>query len=341
MLVIVMLLTYSCAEKGYYYAQDKVSSRYSMYGGANSNMVRLNKAGRMEGIFREPTTNLVPMWYKEARQSVHDQFEVANTISDLTDLMRGKAPIYGKYKERAIDDALSYYTKIIEKSDGGAGRKSLSLKEAKKLMKMEQMYASDTMRYRHYRQELQKMEEEQKIAYVELLNTRLGFLQGIYIQIHKNDQDRTRQSRWSDSALKGFCSPTVFRQLTQTVHGNREDMKFFRDCFTDGQFHDSQEYVFSYLFGDPGRVKDLKLAKLMFGDTDRLHIWGADKALERFIVKKDTSRCLGKYFFPTAANEWYCATMGKSDVYVRISGGIGHFKITGLINPIRRVCVID
>ena len=375
---IVFLLS-SCAYQGEYYANDKISTRYGMWGGVNRSQTQKNRDGRGDSRFREP------MWYSangfnsEPRAKRSDSFEQANLTSDLT-RMRTGSPRSGrfdlkrtksieKYEDRAVNSP-SYLGKVRK---GKSGRLSLErikatgnyeemlngkkrskrrkkidstavLSDALAILELQRQLETDSDTYKDNRHYLLSVEYDMKNDYRENIATNLRLLQGIYKDFH--EKGRVFSSHCTDELLgvlrtlkKEFrkASPTPY--LPEAFKWRSVDSKCATYFMTDGQKHVENDYVFTYLFGDPEKVDDKGIAQIMFGDSIRKHPFES-RTLENFVTKSRNRDRLKNYFFYNAENKWYMVTMGDYKVYLQIKK-IGDVpKITSIINPARDLCAI-
>ena len=356
----VVFLLSSCAYQGEYYANDKISTRYGMWGGVNRSQTQKNRDGRGDSRFREPMWYSANGWNSEPRAKKSDSFEQANLTSDLT-RMRTGSPRSGRFDLKRTKSIEKYEDKVTSRVRKDVNisyeikktKKSHAMKDAKKdarnILKIEKKVASDPERYKECKEDLLEVELTMKKAYRQSVRKRLRMLQEIFKDIH-------------DKHLMGLCGTSsglfsleLLEQLRTMKPEFREAPpaegrpypfncgRIFDECstyyLTDGQEHCEKDYTFTYLFGDPKNVSDKRIAEMMFGDSVRQHFF-EDRALEKFIEKGKDRDCLKKYWFYDVENKWYMVTMGESKVYVKVDNRYNLPIITGIINPARNLYVI-
>ena len=273
---IVFLLS-SCAYQGEYYANDKISTRYGMWGGVNRSQTQKNRDGRGDSRFREPMWYSANGWNSEPRAKKSDSFEQANLTSDLT-RMRTGSPRSGRFDLKRTKSIEKYEDKVTSRVRKDVNisyeikktKKSHAMKDAKKdarnILKIEKKVASDPERYKECKEDLLEVELTMKKAYRQSVRKRLRMLQEIFKDIH-------------DKHLMGLCGTSsglfsleLLEQLRTMKPEFREAPpaegrpypfncgRIFDECstyyLTDGQEHCEKDYTFTYLFGDPKNVSD-------------------------------------------------------------------------------------
>ena len=218
------------------------------------------------------------------------------------------------------------------------------LSDALAILELQRQLETDSDTYKDNRHYLLSVEYDMKNDYRENIATNLRLLQGIYKDFH--EKGRVFSSHCTDELLgvlrtlkKEFrkASPTPY--LPEAFKWRSVDSKCATYFMTDGQKHVENDYVFTYLFGDPEKVDDKGIAQIMFGDSIRKHPFES-RTLENFVTKSRNRDRLKNYFFYNAENKWYMVTMGDNKVYLQIKK-IGDVpKITSIINPARDLCAI-
>lgn len=338
----------SCAYKGTYFKEDKFSTRYGVIYGPRWYDSQINRDGRGD-INHKEAGGLIIKGLKTTSTGMKE-INVPEYIygSNFYSALKSSGSSYPH-----TYDNLVRFSKIQYKSNFNDDETSLFKtqynhrleeivirKQVKELIKLLQKIDSENNRASEEKR-LANLEKYYDNILTNSIRRKLFFLNSLYKSIYF----AMRVTSYDHNIMNvPACEDSLSNRLRNKIKDKKiefdKDNSYFYVCqsLTDGKLYEKEDYKITYLHGDPSKVEDKKLAKLMFGDTS--NPVSGSKYLENLIKKGgEKYETLRKYKIPYSENKWFRVSMGKTDVYLQVATVGREEQIIGIINPSRGIYV--